>query len=217
MRSPTITIDIVSDVICPWCWIGYRRLQGALAGFPKHHFQLRWHPFELNPDMPEEGQDLVEHLAQKYGSSADQVADSRQLLKAVGLSLGLEINHFEGSRVPNTFRAHQLLHWAEGQDKQTELELALFEAYFTHGRNLNDPTELKKAAAKVGLDPWEAGKVLEDERFRLEVRQRQAGWLQRGVRSVPTFVFAEKFAMSGAREPAEIRAVLQDLIGKGQL
>lgn len=216
MSSP-ITIDIVSDVICPWCLIGYKRLQRALTGFPKRKFQIRWHPFELNPEMPEEGQDLVEHLAEKYGSNASQVADSRQLLKAVGLTLGVEINHFEGSRVPNTLRAHQLLHWANIQGKQSQLVMALFEAYFTHGRDLNDLEVLKQEAARVGLDPAEAEKVLTEETYRLEVRQLEAVWLQRGVRAVPTFVFGEKFAMSGAKEPDEFRAVLQDLLEKGDL
>lgn len=217
MTTTPITIDIVSDVVCPWCLIGYKRLQRALADFPKRKFEVRWHPFELNPDMPEEGQDLVEHITEKYGSTPSQISDSRQLLKAVGLTLGVEINQFEGGRIPNTFRAHQLLHWAGTLGKQTELELALFEGYFTHGRDLNDVTELKKAAAKVGLDPFEAGKILEDERYRLEVRQNEAAWLQRGVRAVPTFVFGEKFAMSGAKEPGEIKAVLQDLLDKGEL
>jgi predicted DsbA family dithiol-disulfide isomerase len=217
VNSTKITIDIVSDVVCPWCLIGYKRLQRALQAFPDHDFEMRWHPFELNPDMPEEGQDLTEHIAEKYGRTADQSADSRQLLKAVGMSLGVEINHFPDQRIVNTFRAHQLLHWAETQGKQTELEMALFEAYFTKGQDVNDETVLKKAVARAGMDPWEAARVLEDGRFKLEVRQKQAGWLQRGVRAVPTFVFGEKFAMSGAREPAEIKAVLQDLLAKGEI
>ena len=217
MSKKTITIDIVSDVVCPWCLIGYKRLQRALADFPKQGFELRWHPFELNPDMPDEGQDLDEHIAEKYGKTPEQSADSRQLLKAVGLTLGAEINHFEGARIVNTFRAHQLLHWAGTQGKETELEMVLFEAYFAKGRDVNDIDVLKKAAAKVGLDPWEATAVLEDGRYKLEVRQKEASWLHRGVRAVPTFVFGEKFAMSGAREPGEIKAVLQQLLDSGEL
>jgi predicted DsbA family dithiol-disulfide isomerase len=218
VKKTTIPIDIVSDLVCPWCLIGYKRLERALDGFSKElSFDLRWHPFELNPDMPEEGQDLAEHIQEKYGSTPEQSADSRQLLKAVGLTLGVEINYLQGSRIVNTFRAHQLLHWAQPQGKQTELEMALFEAYFSQGRNLNDVMVLKQAARKVGLDAEEAEAVLQDGRYKHEVRVKEAGWLQRGVRAVPTFVFGEKFAMSGAREPAEIRALLQRLVASGEL
>lgn len=218
MNKTKITIDIVSDVVCPWCYIGYMRLQKALSDTPEVlDIELRWHPFELNPDMPDEGQDLVEHIGEKYGSSPQQCSDSRQLLKAVGLTLGIEINHLEGQRIVNTFRAHQLLHWAGTQGKETELQMALFEGYFTHGRDLNDISVLSAAAAKVGLDRDEAVAVLEDGRFKHPVRVKEATWLQRGVRSVPTYVFNENYALAGAREPQEIRAVLGDLLASGKI
>lgn len=217
MKNSKISIDIVSDVVCPWCLIGYKRLEKALEQFKDRDFEIRWHPFELNPDMPEAGQDLVEHMVEKYERTPEQISDSRQLMQAVGLTLGVEINHLRDSRIVNTFRAHQLLTWAATQGLQTELEMALFEAYFAHGRNLNDIEVLKITAGKVGLDPWEAEKVLKEERYRLETRQKEAMWLQRGVQVVPTFVINETFAMSGAQEPDYIKAVLDDLLGKGSI
>ena len=129
MKSQTLSIDIVSDLVCPWCIIGYRRLLKALEHFPEQTFELRWHPFELNPDMPPEGQDIAEHLAQKYKASADESTSNRRHLEELGQSLGFKISYHEGKRIVNTFRAHQLIHWAQTQGRQTELQLALFEAY----------------------------------------------------------------------------------------
>lgn len=180
-------------------------------------FTLRWQPFELNPDMPQEGQDLQEHMAEKYGSTPAQSSDSRQLLKAVGMSLGIEINHVPKARIVNTFRAHQLLHWAESFGKMQSLQIAMFERYFGAGCNLNDIEELTKLASKVGLDPEVAAKILNEKTFELVVRQKEATWIQRGVRSVPTYIFNEKFALSGAREPNEIVALLEQLAQTGQL
>lgn len=217
MSIPNVTIDIISDIVCPWCYIGFKRLQLAMSDLEGTEFTLRWQPFELNPDLPEEGQDLQEHMTQKYGSTAAQTADSRQLLKAVGMSLGIEINHVPKARIVNTFRAHQLLHWAESFGKNQSLQIAMFERYFGYGCNLNDIEELAKLAAKVGLDPEVATKILQEETFKVVVRQKEAVWLQRGVRSVPTYIFNDKFALSGAREPGEIVALLKELAQTGQL
>lgn len=217
MTSTKITVDIVSDVVCPWCYIGFKRLQLALSAMEGTEFELRWQPFELNPDMPEEGQDLQEHMAEKYGSTPAKTADSRQLLKAVGMSLGIEINHLPKARIVNTFRAHQLLHWAEHFGKAQSLQIAMFERYFGAGCNLNDISELVKLAAKVGLSPEDAERILREETFRTVVRQKEAVWLQRGVRSVPTYIFNDKFALNGAREPGEIVATLRQLAETSQL
>lgn len=217
MTSTKITVDIVSDVVCPWCYIGFKRLQLAIAEMENTEFELRWQPFELNPDLPEEGQDLQEHMSEKYGSTPAQSADSRQLLKAVGMSLGIEINHVPKARIVNTFRAHQLLHWAEHFGKSQSLMIAMFERYFGYGCNLNDIDELVKLAGKVGLSTEDAERILREETFRTVVRQKEAIWLQRGVRSVPTYIFNDKFAFSGAREPAEIVATLRSLGESGEL
>ena len=156
-------MDIVSDVVCPWCIIGYKQLMKALAALPgQFDVTLRWHPFELNPRMPEDGQDLREHLAQKYGTSPAQSQAARARLTALGASLGFTFDYFDGMRMVNTFRAHQLLHWAGEQGRQTELKLALFEAFFSRREDVNDPGVLVAVAARAGLDSAQARAVLSD-------------------------------------------------------
>ena len=161
-----LQVDIVSDVVCPWCIIGYKQLMKALAALPgQFDVTLRWHPFELNPRMPGEGQDLREHLAQKYGTSPAQSQGARARLAALGESLGFTFDYFEGMRMVNTFRAHQLLHWAGEQGRQTELKLALFEAFFSRREDVNDPEVLAAVAGRAGLDSAQAGAVLSDARY----------------------------------------------------
>src|ERR1700730_1963718 len=161
-----IKIDFVSDVSCPWCVIGLRSLQAALARLgdavsAEVHFQ----PFERNPQMPPEGQDLLEHIAEKYGSSADQIARSREMIRARGAELGFLFDMRKRGRVYNTFDAHRLLHWAgiEGGDRQKALKEALFTAYFTDGRNPGDHEVLVDLAERVGLDGDRARRILSSD------------------------------------------------------
>ena len=134
-----LEVDIVSDVVCPWCIIGYRQLQKALDMMPgEFAVDIRWHPFELNPGMPPEGQDVGEHLAQKYGTSPEQSQAARSRLTSLGDSLGFKFDYSPGMRMVNTFRAHQLLHWAAEQGLQTPLKLALFETFFKFRSNCVD-------------------------------------------------------------------------------
>lgn len=209
MSKDTLTIDIVSDVVCPWCVVGYKRLQKALAKFPDLDVQVAWHPFELNPGMPEEGQDLTEHIAEKYGSTPEESESNRAYLAEIGRSLDFTIKFEDGARIVNTFKAHQLLHWAGLQGKQTELDMALFEAYFSDNKNVNDIGVLLDAVEQAGLDRTEAGKVLEDQRFAAVVREKEQYWLSQGVRAVPTMVFNGRYAVSGAREPDELAEVIE--------
>ena len=156
-----IKIDFVSDVSCPWCIIGLKGLEEALARVGDLvEADIRFQPFELNPHMPAEGQDLVEHVAQKYGSTPEQYFERREMIRARAAELGFTIAAGSAAgRVWNTFDAHRLLHWAglQGEGRQRALKLALFEAYFTDGQNPGDPQVLREAAAKAGLDPDEAG------------------------------------------------------------
>ncbi len=209
MSKDTLTIDIVSDVVCPWCVVGYKRLQQALAQFPDLEVELTWHPFELNPGMPEEGQDLTEHIAEKYGSTSAESASNRAYLAEIGRSLDFTIKFDEGSRIVNTFKAHQLLHWAALEGNQTELDLALFEAYFSHNKNVNDLDVLLQAVQQAGLDREQARSVLEDQRYAATVREKEQYWLSQGVRAVPTMVFNGRYAVSGAREPDELKEVIE--------
>jgi len=196
-----LQVDIVSDVVCPWCIIGYKQLQRALAGLPgRFDVTLRWHPFELNPQMPAEGQELREHLVQKYGTTPEQSAAARQRLTALGDSLGFKFDYFDGMRMVNTFRAHQLLHWATEEGRQTELKLALFEAFFSRREDVSDEQVLATVAARAGLSAADAMTVLTDGRYAQAVREAQQHWLDREVHAVPAFVFNGQFMVPGAQE-----------------
>lgn len=193
-----VQVDIVSDVVCPWCIVGFRQLDQALArtGLLAN---LRWHPFELNPDMPPEGQNLREHLMGKYGITADQSAAARARLTTLGAELGFTFNYSDDSRMVNTFRAHQLLDWAESQGRQHPLKLALFEAHFTNGEDVSDDDVLVRVAARAGLDPDAARAALASGDHAKPVREKQMFWTQRGIQGVPAMVFGGKYLLTGAQ------------------
>jgi len=207
-----LRIDIVSDVVCPWCIIGYKQLQQALTQFEGvFDIHLFWQPFELNPNMPPEGQDLREHISQKYGASEAQSKGLRARMTELGESLGFKFDYFDGMRMYNTFHAHQLLHWAGEQGLQNELKLALFEAFFSRRENVGDPEILVAAAAKARLDSKQAREVLESARYSDIVRTEQARWLDKEVHAVPAFFFNNGFPVSGAQEPETFVRVLNRL------
>lgn len=207
-----LRIDIVSDVVCPWCIIGYRQLQRALAQLDgQFAVDIHWQPFELNPQMPAAGQDVREHLAQKYGTTAEQSQAARSRLTELGESLDFKFDYSDGMRMYNTFAAHQLLHWAGDQGKQTELKLALFEAFFSNRQNVADFAVLADTAAAVGLPRVEALALLEDGRYAQTVRDTQALWLDKDVHAVPTFFFDGRYAVPGAQEAETFVRVLTRL------
>ncbi|MCA9672503.1 MAG: DsbA family oxidoreductase [Myxococcales bacterium] len=199
----SIRIDIVSDVVCPWCIVGYRKLQRALEqlGDAAPEVTVRWHPFELNPHMPPEGQDLREHLREKYGTSVEQSRGVRQRLTAIGAELGFAFDFNDEMRIYNTFRAHQLLAWADEQGQTTALELALFETYFKRQQNLYDIGVLGETAARAGLDGAQAERVLHDQIYSDAVRTHEREWLHKGVHAVPTFVLDDRYLIPGAQDP----------------
>ncbi len=205
---PIVQIDIVSDVVCPWCIVGFRQLdqalqqQGVLA-------QLRWHPFELNPAMGPEGQNLREHIAEKYGSTPEQSQQARDRLTALGAELGFAFNFDDDSRIVNTFAAHQLLDWAETQGRQHPLKLALFQAYFTDQKDVSDPDVLLNAVQSAGLDPQAAGAALKSGAHEQPVRQKQQFWTSRGISGVPSMVFGGKYLLTGAQGTETYAQVLQ--------
>ena len=211
--SQSIRIDIVSDVVCPWCIIGFKQLQKALAQLgDEADVDLHWHPFELNPQMPPEGQDLREHVAQKYGTSVAQTRAARARLTQIAESLGVEFRYNEGMRIHNTFRAHQLLHWAGTQGKQTELELALFESYFSREENVDDVDVLVAAVGRAGLDEEQARAVVTDARYADTVREEQRFWLSKGIHAVPSFVLDLRYLIAGAQDPEVFVAALKRLL-----
>lgn len=210
-----LRIDIVSDVVCPWCIIGYRQLQRALEQMAgSFEVEIHWQPFELNPEMPDEGQEIREHLAQKYGSTAEQSRGVRSRLTELGESLGFKFDYYDGMRMYNTFQAHQLLYWAAQKHLQTELKMALFEAFFSHRQNISDPAVLVQIAGSVGLDAAEAQRVLASACYAEELRAEQARWLDRDVHAVPMFFFNHGFPVPGAQDASTFVKVLTRLAKK---
>lgn len=209
MNQP-LRIDIVSDVMCPWCIIGDRQLAEALAATGTAH-EIHWHPFELNPDMPPEGQNVREHIAEKYGSTPEQSDKSRKQMTALGADLGFEFRYTDDMRMHNTFNAHQLLHWADTQGRKHDLKLALFIAHFTDGRDLSDDAVLADVAGETGLDRAEALAVLADQRFASEVRQIENFWVQQGIRGVPAVVLDRKHLVTGAQGVENYTSILGQL------
>jgi predicted DsbA family dithiol-disulfide isomerase len=196
--GPVIDVDIVSDVMCPWCIVGYRQLEQALAQTGMGA-RVRWHPFELNPNMPAEGQNLTEHIQEKYGSTAEQSAQNRAQMQSLGTQLGIDFQFSPNSRIVNTFAAHQGLDFALSIGKQHPLKMALFEAHFTQGRDVSKQDVLLEVAAEVGLNVEDAQKVLSDGALAQNVREKQQFWTERGISGVPSMIFNSKYLVTGAQ------------------
>ena len=205
-----LRIDIVSDVVCPWCVVGYRQLAAALEKTHTAH-EIHWHPFELNPNMPSEGQNMREHITEKYGSSKAESDASRAQITKVGSDVGFEFNFTDELRMHNTFNLHQLLHWAEQQGRTHELKQALFTAHFTDNKNLSDITVLADIASEIGLNREEALAVLEDQRFANDVREIEQHWQRQGIQSVPAIIFNEQHLVSGAQGVDNYVNILEQL------
>ncbi len=212
---PVITVDIVSDVVCPWCIIGYKKLEKAMLQFEgKAAFELTWHAFELNPSMPPEGQDIAEHMAQKYGATAEQSKANRERMRQAGQDLDFEFNSHDKMRMVNTFDAHRLLHWAGETGKQTALKLALFKAHFTDGENVSDHEVLVAVASSVGLDEKRARDLLSTDLYAAEVRATESEWQERFITGVPAFIFNKKFMVPGAQEADVFANIIENKLLK---
>jgi len=209
-NSKKLHIDIVSDVVCPWCVIGYRQLAKALE-VSGTDYELHWHPFELNPDMPLEGQNLREHLAEKYGASKEQSQENRLRITEAGANVGFDFRFADDMRMHNTFNVHQLLHWADQQARMHDLKQALFVAHFTHRRNLSDNNVLADVAAEIGLERAEALAILEDQRFASEVRTAERAWLSKGISGVPAVIFNHRHLVTGAQGVENYARILEQL------
>lgn len=205
-----VRIDIVSDVVCPWCIIGYKQLERALerTGIAA---DIHWHPFELNPNMVPEGENLREHLAAKYGTTPEGSRKARARLTALGAELGFMFNYADDMRMVNTFRAHQLLHWAGTQGRAHDMKMALFAAFFTHRRDLNNPEVLADCAGEIGLDRNIAFDILEESRYAQNVRDAEQLWLSRGIHGVPAVIFEERYLLSGAQGVENYAAALKQI------
>ena len=208
--TQTIKLDIMSDPICPWCYIGKRHLDRALAEVPDHPFVIEWHPFQLNPDMPAEGMDRRAYLEGKFGGKEGAVRAYAPVVEHAEAA-GLKID-FEGmKRTPNTLDAHRLIHWAGIEGCQTAAVSALFEAYFVEARDIGDRDVLADIADAIGMDAAVVGKLLHSDADVDDIRKRDAHSRKMGVSSVPTFIVASKHAVPGAQPPELWLKVISEL------
>lgn len=215
MNKKTIRIDIVSDIVCPWCIVGYKRLELALENFENQiNFDIHWAPFELNPTMPQEGQNLREHIMEKYRITQKQSDAARATLTQAGDSLGFQFNFDDDSRTWNTFKAHQLLHWSREYSKETQLKMQLFFSYFTEQKNISDPDVLADCARQTGLDHQTAKSILADESYASAVKIEKTNWVAKGIQAVPAFIFENHYHVSGAQEPETLIDVIESIMEK---
>lgn len=211
-----LKIEIVSDVSCPWCIIGYQTLSVALDRLsPDITAQIAWKPFELNPNMAVEGQLLTEHLQEKYGSTQAEIDQARSMISARGAALGFQFNFKNDGRIYNTFNAHRLLYWARQYEQQTQLKFALFKLYFERGGNPANHDELIQTVGMVGLPAAEARLILESERYAKEVRDEEKKYLAMGIHSVPTFIINEKHTITGCQQVEEFAETLVKIAAEG--
>lgn len=209
-------IDFVSDVVCPWCAVGLNSLERALQAIgPALQVEMHFHPFELNPNMPAEGEDVGEHLARKYGLPPDQLARNRAALRERGASVGFVFGE-RRDRIWNTFDAHRLLHWAGLNGKQRELKHALLQAYHGQGENVSDHAVLLRLAGEVGLDVDEARSLLSGSRYADDVRAQEQRWLQLGIHSVPAVIIDGQHLIQGGQPPEVFEQALRQLAGLPQ-
>ncbi|WP_087023109.1 DsbA family oxidoreductase [Thaumasiovibrio subtropicus] len=208
-----LTVELISDVSCPWCIIGYLSFQKALQTLPKDvDVEIRWRAFELNPAMGKSGQNLIQHIVEKYGLSAEESADNRKMLVEKGKEFSFDFNFEPQTRIYNTFDAHRLLHWSKLWNKQTALKMALFRAYFSEGRDPSDHNVLVDVAKDVELDGDSARAVLASDQFKQEVRQEQEFYRQMGVEAVPTFIFNKKYVITGGQPVDAFVRALNDIL-----
>jgi predicted DsbA family dithiol-disulfide isomerase len=207
-----LKIDFVSDVVCPWCAIGLKSLEQALKNVDGEiaanvHFQ----PFELNPQMVPEGENVAEHLAHKYGSTPEQLAKNQEGIRQRGAALGFTFNMDKRSHIYNTFDAHRLLHWAEQEGKQYALKTALLKAYFSDGENVSSHDVLARVAGEVGLDSATARQVLDSDQFAEEVREQEQFYQSQGIRAVPSVIINDRYLIQGGQPPEAFEQILRQV------
>lgn len=218
--AKTLHIDFVSDIVCPWCVVGLGGLTEALGRLEGEGIaaEIRFQPFELNPQMPPEGENIVDHIGRKYGATPEQSAKNRATIaeRAAEAWPGFQMRMGEDSRIWNTFDAHRLLHWAGtiGPAEQRALKEALFRAHFTEGRTMTDARVLADAAAAAGLDRGEAAAVLAEGRYADEVRAEQGLWRGRGINAVPAVVVEGKWLISGGQPAGVFEEALRKMAGE---
>ena len=211
----TLKIDFVSDVSCPWCAIGLAGLETALQRVqPGITAELHFQPFELNPQMGPEGEDITEHLTRKYGSTPEQQAQIRETIRERGAAVGFAFKPEGRGRTWNTFNAHRLLTWAEAEGQpgqQGALKRALLEAYHSRAQSPADPAVLLACVQAAGLDVDRAQQVLDSDEFATEVREREQFFTRAGIRSVPAVIVNERHLISGGQPPEVFEQALRQI------
>lgn len=216
MSGQPLRVDIVSDVVCPWCIIGYKQLETALAKIdPAVEAEFHWHPFELNRDMVPEGENVAEHIARKYGATPEQSRANQGRLSQMGEEVGFAFSLTPDRRIYNTFKAHKLLsataeHY--GWQKQTELKLALFKAYFQDGRDVSDEAVLIEVANAVGIA--EAVMWLADDTLAEAVRAEEDVWVDRNVSGVPAIILDGKYMIPGAQGVENFKEIVSKVLAR---
>jgi len=201
-----IRIDFVSDVSCPWCIVGLQSLEDALARLGNQvNAEVHFQPFELNPGMPPEGQDIRVHMSEKYGLTPEQYEQNTEAMRRRGEAVGFTFRMDKRSRIYNTFDAHRLLHWAGLEGRQLSLKHALFKAYFTDGEDPSSRETLEGLAEKVGMDVARAREILSSGEYAKEVRERERYYLEQGINAVPSVIINDHKLIRGA-QPSDVFA-----------
>ena len=216
--KPTIKIDFVSDVACPWCAVGLGNLNQAMAQLSdKVNFEVHFRPFELNPNMPKGGQDAIEHLTEKYGLTVEQVKTNQANIRAKALEAGFAFHPDGRKRVYNTFDCHRLLHWAAKEydlQKQSALKSELLNTYFCLAVNLDDQENLLNAVMRAGLDKDRAQEILRGKEYSDEVREEESTYTGAGISSVPSIILNDQYLLQGAQPPGSFVNAFEQLIQK---
>ena len=211
-----IHIDIVSDIACPWCAIGYARLEQAMVQLSaEYEFTVQWHAFELNPDHGSEAQPLFPALALKYGKSEAEMRENQRNMMLIAKDLGLNFEQLQQRLTCNTFDAHRLVKWAAEQGQQTAMKQALFDAYFGRGLDMSDHRVLLGCVEALGLATEQAQQLLESDQYTAAVQEDEAKYQQLGVSSVPAYVINNKYLIAGAQEPATLVEALEKISAAG--
>lgn len=203
-----LKLDIFSDPVCPWCYLGKANLERALEAHPDHPFEVEWHPFQLNPDMPAEGVVKRDYLAARFGGKLDQI---HQHFRDMAAKAGVVMDPDKPQRLPNTLNAHRLIHWAGLEGRQTAAVSALFRAYWVEGRDIGNPEVLADVGAEAGMDRAVVARLLASDADLDLIRTREAHARERGVNAVPTFVIANQYVLSGAQPPDLWGKVIEEL------
>ena len=209
-----IRLDIFSDPVCPWCYIGKANLDRALEAHADHPFRIEWHPFQLNPDMPAEGVDKHDYLTAKFGE--DRLVQMHLRLKEASRAAGAEIDPDTPWRMPNTLDAHRLIHWAGLEGRQTAVVSAVMRAYWREGRDIGNAGVLADIAAAAGMDRAVTARLLANDADADDIRARDADARAKGVSAVPTFLIAQQYVVSGAQPPDVWSRVIEELVEKAK-